>query len=101
MIAVKVTYTVKEDYVATNKKRIQSFLNEFEQLDSNQFLYSIFQVNASNTFIHISQYKNETIQKELLNMPSFLAFQQQRDLNLTTEPTIESLVAIGSSKNLI
>lgn len=100
MIAIKVTYTIKEDYVRANKEKIQTFLNEFEKLDNKQFVYAIYQVNGSNTFIHMSQYKNEAIQKELLNMPSFLEFQKQRDLNLITEPTIESLTQIGISKNI-
>lgn len=100
MIAIKVTYTIKEDYVRTNKEKIQIFLNEFEKLDNKQFVYAIYQVNGSNTFIHMSQYKNEAIQKELLNMPAFLEFQKKRDLHLISEPTIESLTEIGISKNI-
>lgn len=100
MIAIKVTYTIKEDYVCTNKEKIQIFLNEFEKLDNKQFVYAIYQVNGSNTFIHMSQYKNEAIQKELLNMPAFLEFQKKRDLHLISEPTIESLTEIGISKNI-
>lgn len=100
MIAVKVTYTVKEDYADTNKKHIQTFLNEFEKLDNSQFTYTIYQVHGGPTFIHMSQYANETIQKELLNVPSFLEFQKQRDLNLLVEPTIEILSLIGSSKKI-
>jgi quinol monooxygenase YgiN len=100
MIAIKVTYTINEDYVDANKEKIQIFLDAFEKLDNKQFMYAIYQVNGSNTFIHMSQYKNEAIQKELLNIPSFLEFQKQRDLNLITEPTIESLTQIGISKNI-
>lgn len=100
MITIKVTYTIKEDYIDTNKEKIQIFLDEFKELDNNQFVYTIFQVNGSNTFIHMSQYKNEVIQKELLNMPSFLEFQKQRDLHLISAPTIESLTQIGISKNI-
>lgn len=100
MITIKVTYTIKEDYIDTNKEKIQIFLDEFKELDNNQFVYTIFQVNGSNTFIHMSQYKNEVIQKELLNMPSFLEFQKKRDLHLISAPTIESLTQIGISKNI-
>ncbi|MFD2904914.1 hypothetical protein [Sphingobacterium anhuiense] len=100
MIAIKVTYTIKEDYVDANKENIQIFLDAFKELDNHQFVYTIFQVNGSNTFIHMSQYKNEAIQKELLNMPAFLEFQKQRDLHLLSEPTIESLTQIGISKNI-
>ncbi|UIR54864.1 hypothetical protein LZQ00_11300 [Sphingobacterium sp. SRCM116780] len=101
MITVKVTYTVKKEYVESNKKRIQAFLNAFKTLDNSQFVYSIFQLQDSDTFIHLSQYKNESIQQELLHVPSFLAFQQQRDLHLISDPTIEFLTCIGSSKNIL
>jgi hypothetical protein len=47
----------------------------------------------------MSQYINEAIQKELLNMSSFLEFQKQRDLHLISEPTIEILTLVGTSKN--
>lgn len=101
MIVVKVTYTVHDAYVNTNKEMIQAFLTDFKKLDSTQFLYSILQAEDSKTFIHISQYKNKDIQQILLNTPSFLHFQEQRDKNLASEPKIEVLNFIGSSKDIL
>lgn len=100
MIVVKVTYKVNDTYVTANKERIQSFLADFVQLDNTQFSYTIFQGEDSNTFIHISQYKNMEIQHTLLNTSSFLYFQEQRDKNLIAEPVIEVLNYIGSSKDV-
>jgi len=100
MIAVKVTYTVKDEYVNINKKLIQKFLIDFKKLDSTQFLYNILQTEDGKTFIHISQYKNKDIQGVLLNTPSFLHFQGERDKNLASEPGIELLNFIGSSKEI-
>lgn len=100
MIVVKVTYKVNDTYVTANKKQIQSFLSDFAQLDNTQFIYTIFQGAELNTFIHISQYKNKEIQQALLNTPSFLHFQEQRDKNLVAEPVIEVLNYIGSSKDV-
>lgn len=100
MIVVKVTYKVQDAYVNTNKESIQRFLADFERLDPTQFVYSVFQGADSNTFIHLSQYKNKDIQQTLLNTPSFLHFQEQRDKNLATEPQIEVLNFIGSSKDI-
>lgn|SRR5690606_13275025 len=99
MIVVKVTYTVNDVYVNTNKEMIQAFLTDFKKLDGTQFLYSILQTEDGKTFIHISQYKNKDIQQILLNTPSFLHFQEQRDKNLVSEPKIEVLNFIGSSKS--
>lgn len=54
MIVVKVTYSVRDDYVHANKKMIESFLKDFRKLDGTQFLYTILQGGESNTFVHIS-----------------------------------------------
>lgn len=97
MITVIVTYTVKENYVLKNKENIATFLEEFNRLDTKRFGYTIYQKENKNTFVHISEYKDEIIQEELLNIPSFLFFQQQRDQNLAVEPTIEMLAITGSS----
>jgi quinol monooxygenase YgiN len=100
MIVVKVTYTVNDEYTHTNKELIQKFLTDFKKLDHTQFLYSVFQIADGKTFIHISQYKNKNIQQVLLNTPSFLYFQEQRDKNLASEPTIEFLDYVGASKEV-
>ena len=100
MIVVKVTYTVRDEYVSTNEKLIQEFLTDFKALDNTQFLYTILQSEDSKTFIHISQYTNNEIQQTLLNTGSFLHFQEQRDKNLASEPNIEFLNFTGSSKAL-
>ena len=101
MIVVKVTYTVNDTYVNTNKELIQKFLTDFKKLDSTQFLYTILQTEESKTFIHISQYKNKDIQDILLNTPSFLHFQKERDKHLASEPKIEVPNFIGSSKEVL
>src|SRR5690606_40354372 len=98
MIVVKVTYTVIEAYVSTNKEKIEAFLADFKKLDSAQFLYSIFQSGDGRTFTHISQYNNKAIQETLLSTPSFQLFQEERDKNLASDPTIEFLNYIGATK---
>lgn len=98
MIVVKVSYKVKDAYVDTNKELIQNFLTDFEKLDHAQFVYTIFQ-GEDNSFIHLSQYSNKDIQQTLLNTPSFLHFQEQRDKNLVSEPEIELLNFVASSKD--
>ncbi|MGJ1415187.1 hypothetical protein [Sphingobacterium multivorum] len=100
MIVVKVTYTVNDEYVNTNKEMIQNFLTDFKKLDNTQFLYSVFQTADGKTFIHTSQYKNKAIQQVLLNTPIFLHFQEQRDKNLASEPKIEVLNFFGSSREI-
>ena len=100
MIVVQVTYTVPQEYIATNKKRIFEFLHDFKTLDNAPFQYTVFQKDDLKTFVHLSQYQNKEIQERVLNTPRFLYFQAQRDAHLETEPLIEILTAIGSSKEI-
>jgi quinol monooxygenase YgiN len=101
MIAVKVTYTINEEYISSNKQRIETFLQDFKKLNNGEFLYSVFQKNNGSTFVHLSQYANETIQQQLLNVPSFLAFQEERDKNLSAAPQIEMLKYVGASREVL
>lgn len=99
MINVKVTYTVKPGFAAKNNENIQQFMKDFKTL-GNDFRYTVFSSTDGNTFIHLSQYKNEDIQKKLLEVPSFKSFQQQRDdSGLIATPTIEVLTLVEASHN--
>ncbi len=79
MITVKVTYTVNPDYVAKNKENISRFLEDFKQMDASRFRYQVYELADGQSFLHFSMYRDEAIQQEVLHVPSFKAFQQQRD----------------------
>ncbi|HTD92484.1 MAG TPA: hypothetical protein VK644_01680 [Chitinophagaceae bacterium] len=90
MITVKVTYTVSAAFAAKNQQNILTFLEDFRDLNADDFRYTVYLGADGKTFIHISQYRTESIQKELLNVPSFKSFQKQRDESgLEAEPQIE------------
>jgi len=76
MIVVKVTYTVKESFVADNKQIISTFLQDFKKLGGD-FRYTVY--TKDNTFIHLSHFKDQEIQTAVLDVPSFKAFQAARD----------------------
>lgn len=98
MISVKVTYTVKDHFIDQNIKNIHLFLKDFGSLNNDDFEYSIYVLGDKKTFVHLSEYNNQVVQQELLNVPTFLSFQKQRDENLESEPVIEILNLIGVSK---
>lgn len=101
MIIAKVTYTVKPDFVNKNKESIKSFMEDFQKLNTNDFRYTIYSCEDGKTFVHLSHYKNEGIQKQLLEVPSFLSFQKQRDEStLEFVPTIETIRLVSSSINI-
>ncbi|MEQ1797199.1 MAG: hypothetical protein ABL872_04560 [Lacibacter sp.] len=103
MISVIVAYQVKPAYAEQNKQHIQRFLNDFKELDSSAFQYSVYTKEDQVSFVHHSIYKNEQVQTEVLNVPSFQEFQRLRDESgLNGTHTIEFLTLVGSTdENLI
>lgn len=98
MIHVIVTYTIDTDFVEKNKHNIADFLTDFKKLDSSKFRYSVFTDSEGSTFTHLSEYADATIQQELLNVPSFLKFQQERDLHILNDSHVfKELLPVGSS----
>ncbi|GAB0156018.1 hypothetical protein CHRYSEOSP005_12800 [Chryseobacterium sp. Alg-005] len=79
MINVVVTYTVNPEFVSENKVNIQKFLDDFEKLDQSTFEYKVYLKEDGVTFLHYSNYINEEVQHEVLNVPSFKEFQRLRD----------------------
>ncbi|UHO39157.1 hypothetical protein H5J24_03185 [Chryseobacterium capnotolerans] len=79
MINVMVSYTVKPEFVSSNKANIQKFLEDFKNLDQSVFEYKVFVKEDGVTFLHYSNYINEEVQHEVLNVPSFKEFQRLRD----------------------
>lgn len=102
MISVKVSYTVKPDFVAQNKQNINLFLADFKKLSAANFLYNVYLKADGLTFLHVSMYENEATQQQVLNVPSFLQFQKERDESgLADTHQIETLQHIGSSLSII
>ncbi len=79
MINVIVSYTVKPEFVSANKANIEKFLNDFKNLDQSTFEYKVFVKEDGVTFLHYSNYANEEVQHEILNVPYFKEFQRLRD----------------------
>ena len=102
MINVIVTYQVKPEFVEQNKINIQKFLTDFKNLDSKDFQYSIYTRDDKVTFVHYSTYRNENVQTEILNVPSFKEFQRLRDESgLNGTHTVEVLTYVVSSNELL
>jgi len=98
MITVTVSYTVKPEFVAQNQQNIQRFLEDFRQLDTSAFHYSAYLMEDGVTFRHFAQFRDEAMQKQVLAVPSFRSFQQQRDESgIGDTQRIEKLQTIGAS----
>lgn len=101
MITVIVSYQVKPEFVAENKKNIQLFLDDFKKLDKSGFRYHVYTKEDGVTFVHYSTYKDENIQLAILNVPSFKDFQKKRDESgLNGSHKVEVLSYVGSSAEM-
>ncbi|WP_210416921.1 hypothetical protein [Echinicola soli] len=79
-------------------ENIKSFMSDFKKMDTGIFNYVSYLCEDGRTFVHLSHYKNEHIQKQLLQVPSFLSFQKQRDdSGLEGLPEIEVMNVAASS----
>lgn len=102
MIVYKVIYTVKEGFVKRNQENIRVFLADFKAMDTDSFRYNIYQKGDKRTFVHISHFKDEEIQQKVLNVPSFVSFQKERDASgLEMEPSIEEISPLDGTRNML
>lgn len=98
MIHVIVTYTIDPDFVEKNKQNIALFLTDFKRLYTSKFRYSVFTDSEGNVFTHLSEHADVTIQQELMNTPSFLRFQQERDVHILNDShAFKELFPVGFS----
>ncbi|MBZ4192180.1 hypothetical protein [Niabella beijingensis] len=102
MITVKVTYTVKPGFVTKNKENIRRFLADFQKMDTSAFWYHVSVMEDGVSFQHLSAYRDEKIQQEVLNVPSFKAFQLERDASgLNGSHTVQLLEFVGASSEIL
>lgn len=98
MNAVKVQYTVKADYVETNKKNIARVMRDLREINSPDIKYSAFLLDDGKTFVHFVMRANEEAGNILSNLESFKEFQQQLG-NSSPElpPKAENLTMVATS----
>ncbi|NDI97802.1 hypothetical protein GWA97_01760 [Flavobacterium sp. LaA7.5] len=102
MIVYKVTYTMPDDFISQNQENIRAFMNDFKRIDASLFQYNVYQSSNRKTFIHLSHFNDEKIQKAVLSVSSFVSFQEKRDAGgLESAPLIEVLHFMESSKDII
>lgn len=102
MITALVSYTIKPEFVEENKANIRKFMNDFQELDSKTFVYNVFVKEDGVTFVHMSSYRDQIVQQQILNTPSFLVFQKKRDASgLDGSHEVSLLNIVDSSQELL
>ena len=96
--AVKVQYTVKAEYVETNKVNIQRVMADLREINNPDIQYSAFLLDDGKSFVHFVMRKNDEAQQILSELPSFQEFQRQlRESGPEAPPNAENLTLVGSS----
>ena len=98
MNAVKVQYTVKKEYVETNKANIQRVMADLKDINNPNLKYSTFLLDDGKSFVHFAMRFYEQAQKTLSELPSFQEFQRQlKESGPEAAPKAEPLNFVGSS----
>ena len=99
MNAVKVEYTVKEEYVETNKANIARVMADLKDLGSPDIFYGAFLKEDGKTFVHFVMRASDEAQKVLSDLPSFQEFQRQlRESGPEAPPDAQDLTWVNASR---
>jgi len=97
MKSVKVQYTVKEEYVETNKKNIEQVMSDLRKLNNPGIKYNSFLLNDGKTFVHFAMYSNQESMSIVNNLDSFKNFQMGlKESQPETPPKAEDLTLVAS-----
>lgn len=77
MKAVKVQYTVKAEYAATNKANFSQVMADLRELSHPGIKYSTFVFEDGKTFLHFGMYTDQEALDVVNNLPSFQSFRSQ------------------------
>lgn len=76
MKLIRVQYTVRAEYVATNQQNIQKVMSDLAALKNPNIKYSAFLLEDGKTFMHLAMYPDEQTSTIVPNLPSFKAFRE-------------------------
>jgi quinol monooxygenase YgiN len=99
MKIVRVIYTTKQEYAATNQANIRSVVNELEKINHPGIKYSTYLLPDGKTFMHFDQFENEDAHGFLMSLASFQKFAAELEASeLETEPKLELLLLVASTE---
>ena len=77
MNAIKVEYTVRPEYVETNKANIQKVMDELKASGNTGVLYSVYTKDDHCSFVHFAIYKNPDEPNIIPTLKAFQHFSKQ------------------------
>ena len=101
MKAVKVQYTVKEEYAETNKKNINQVMSDLRKLNNPGVKYSSYVLNDGKTFVHLGIYSDEEAMSVATNLDSFKKFQTElKESQPEVPPKADDLNLVASAYDI-
>ena len=99
MKIVRVVYTVRPGYVATNQQNIAAIVQELKTLAHPGIKYSAWLLPDGKTFMHFDQFENDAAHHVLENLASFKKFDKElSDSQWEKEPTLELLSLVAATE---
>jgi len=98
MKAVKVEYTVRPEYVDTNKANIKKVMDRLREHPIDGMMYSSYTKDDGQTFVHINICRDQETMSRLGELPEFNEFQKALKASGPVSPPQASkldLVAAG------
>jgi len=97
MKIIKVQYTVKEEYVEENKKRIETVMKELRNLNNPDIKYQSILQEDGKTFVHLVHYNNEAATHLPVELESFKQFQSGLKEHVEIPPKVEKFELVDAS----
>jgi len=99
MKIVRVQYTTRLEYAASNQANIRAVIKELKTLNHPGIKYSTYLLPDGKTFMHFDQFADEAAHEALQALESFKKFSAELwASNLETEPELELLQLVGSTE---
>ncbi|MEP1093462.1 MAG: hypothetical protein ABJG78_00030 [Cyclobacteriaceae bacterium] len=101
MKAVKVQYTVKPEYVETNKANIKKVMDTLKASPIAGMQYASFALDDGQTFVHINMAKDQETMNKLQEVEEFNEFRMQlKASGPVSPPQSENLNLVSSGFEL-
>jgi len=98
MKIVRVTYTVKAEYAEQNQANIKKVMADLQLLHHPDINYNVCLNTDNKTFVHTAFFKEDQDERTLLELPSFIHFQQQlKASGPEVPPKSQHPVLVGAS----
>jgi hypothetical protein len=99
MKVVRVQYTTRAEFAATNQRNIAAIVRELKTLDHPGIKYTAWLLPDGKTFMHFDKLESEEAHLILQNLASFKKFADELDgSQMEVEPKLELLSLVASTE---